>query len=178
MQIREEVLRLWHPDGRAHTVKVYFASDPNRAVVAAEYLAGHAANRGSAIANWSATYEGAAGNDLGSVYLGDGRIDLEVEELRGIGLGSLLMRPLIAWIKDRPHVPVQPINLAGDDARTADARDRRNRFYEKLGFAFNYEDDGLWGESIAIHSSALVVPPFQLSRGWKVETLQGAGQVF
>lgn len=112
--------------------------------------------------------------------MGNGRIDLDIPSLRGIGLGSLLMRPLVSWIKSHAlDVPIGPINLSADDAKSPDERHIRNRFYEKLGFKFKYEDaEQTWGESLPMSCSGLLVPNFCLSQGWKVETITGAGQVF
>jgi hypothetical protein len=82
--------------------------------------------------------------DPGQVSIEGGRIDLNVARLRGIGLGSLLMRPIIQWIKERPSVPVAPINLSADDAQSESSKGIRNRFYEKLGIEFDYKDGGTW----------------------------------
>lgn len=138
----EEHVDFRHPNGEHHTLAFMFQSRPEIAIVAAAYVAGTAPIQpDTRVALWQASYESPAGSDPGHVWFGDGRIDLEVECLRGIGIGSLLMLPLIRWAKATPHdVPVVPINLKSDDAEMLGARDRRNRFYEKLGFVFNYGD--------------------------------------
>ena len=152
-----------------------------RAVLGA-YYAGNCAGIevDKQVAFWGASYEAPNKCDKGHTQLGNGRIDMEIEALRGIGLGSLLMRPLVLWIKSQAaSVPVVPINLAGDDAKTAWEKDIRNRFYEKLGFKFAYRDeDCTWGESFQMLSAELIVPAFQLSRGWGVDSLEGAGEIF
>ena len=112
------------------------------------------------------------GHDEGNVAINRGRIEIARAELRGIGLGSLLMRPLIRWIKEQPEVPVCPINLSADDAATIEEKATRNRFYEKLGFTFSYKDDDAWGESEPMLSHDLITPPLKLSRGWRIEILQ------
>jgi GNAT superfamily N-acetyltransferase len=182
MAAKIEKIRLWHPGGREHFVNVAFDL-PNQGVAAlgAYYEAGNCAEieADKQIAFWCASYEPPIFGNGGQAQLGNGRIDLEIEALRGIGLGSLLMRPLVLWIKSHAAtVPVVPINLAADDAATTQTRDVRNRFYEKLGFKFAYRDNDTWGESIPMCSSALIVPPFQLSGGWKVESVDGSGGIF
>ncbi len=176
IESREEVLRLFHDIYGEWTIGVIFVSSNESARVVAAYQDG---DIGVQIVDWSATYESPLLGDSGHAALGSGRIDLEVEQLRGIGLGSLLMQPLISWIKSRSAtVPVMNINLAGPDARTEAEKRRRNRFYEKLGFQFDYKDDETHGVSIDMTSDKLIIPPFQLSRGWKVESIGNAGEVF
>lgn len=182
MEEKIEKLRLWHQDGREHFVDVAFASNMFAAAIGACYGGNSSGiEMGKQIAFWRTSYEPPIlGCDEGHAQLGDGRIDIEVEVLRGIGFGSLLMQPLVMWIKSRAAaVPVVPINLAADDARTAREKDIRNRFYEKLGFNFVYrDDDHTWGESLPMLSSALIVPALQLSRGWKVDSVEGDGEIF
>jgi len=110
--------------------------------------------------------------------IGDGRIDLISTSLQGIGLGSLLMRPIILWIKKHAEVPVAPINLSADDAQTTKARDIRNHFYEKLGFNFNYRDDKAWGESMPLNSHSLIAPGVRLSGDWTFESISNIGAIF
>jgi GNAT superfamily N-acetyltransferase len=135
---------------------------------------------GETVARWTATYEPPMSGDPGHVWIGDGRIDLEIESLRGIGIGSLLMLPLVRWAKERPcNVTVVPISLAGPDADTEEKRCRRNRFYEKLGFKFNYADDEkTYGEALEMPVSELITPDFKMSRGWRVASLSATGKVF
>lgn len=180
-EIREEKLRLWHPDGREHRIVVLFAPRDSGAILGACYDEGCAeVESGTQIVQWCASYLPPNKNDKGEAHMGNGRIDLDIPSLRGIGLGSLLMRPLVSWIKSHAlDVPIGPINLSADDAKSPDERHIRNRFYEKLGFKFKYEDaEQTWGESLPMSCSGLLVPNFCLSQGWKVETITGAGQVF
>jgi len=177
----EEHVDFRHPNGGYHTLAFIFRSGPEIAIVAAAYVAGIAPIQlGTRVALWQASYESPAGSDPGHVWFGDGRIDLDVECLRGIGIGSLLMLPLVRWAKMRRYdVPVVPINLKADDAVTPEARDRRNRFYEKLGFVFNYVDaDGSYGEAREMRVSNLITPKFTASRDWIVRSVSGTGQVF
>ncbi len=177
----EEHVDFQHPNGEHHVLAFMFWSCPEIAIVAAAYVVGSAPIQpDTKVALWRASYEPPAGSDRGHVWFGDGRIDLEVECLRGIGIGSLLMLPLIRWAKAMPYdVPVVPINLKSDDAEVLDARDRRNRFYEKLGFVFNYGDDErTYGEAREMAVSNLITPSFTASRGWKATSVFGAGKVF
>lgn len=125
--------------------------------------------KGTVLARWRAEFEPPApGGDPGHVSIGDGRIDIEVVGLRGIGLGSLLMRPIILWIKSCPNVPIAPITLSADDAQSESSKNIRNRFYEKLGFRFTYKDGGTWGDSLTLDSHNLITPGERLSHGWTV----------
>lgn len=181
MEPKQVTLRLWHSDGLEHRVFVHFAPNKFQAELYAIYVSGNAGIEcGVQIVEWCATYESPNRHDIGCAQLGNGRIDLEIDSLRGIGLGALLMLPLVSWIKSQPSVvPLAPINLAADDAKTLQERERRNRFYEKLGYTFIYEDtDHTWGESRPMTSSELVIPNWCLSNGWEVETIDGAGGIF
>lgn len=63
------------------------------------------------------------------------------EELRGFGLGSYAFSRLIEWGKtQQPSYRVGKLRLANTDAQTDEARDRRNRFYRKHGFEFEFYD--------------------------------------
>lgn len=136
---------------------------------------------GTTVARWPVTYlPPIAGVDRGQVSIGNGRIEIEVAPLRGLGLGSLFMYYLITWIQTQPNVPVDPILLSIEDARTPAERDRRNRFYERLGFRFAYQGDREWGDSLPLESRELVAPEPSPKTGWtfagalRVRTLQDA----
>lgn len=175
-----EQLRLTHCTGREHVITVSVNRTPDRCELMAIYNHGNTgAQQGATIARWSASREPPVdGIDPGYVMIGDGRIDIELEHLRGLGLGSLLMQPLIRWIKSFPPSPVAPIDLSADDAPTPNAQAIRNRFYEKLGFEFDYKDGGTWGESRSMNSDRLTVPRFRLSEGWMVESISNTGSIF
>ncbi|NTV70408.1 MAG: GNAT family N-acetyltransferase [Azonexaceae bacterium] len=178
---REEQIRVWNRDGREHRILVVFGDGPAAAMVGAMYEGGCAeVASGTGIAVWQATYVSPAGSDEGHVWFGNGRIDIEIESLRGIGIGSLLMLPLVHWAKSRPcNVPVVPINLQGQDAKTEAERLRRNRFYEKLGFEFDFQDqERSYGVARRLFVSDLITPDFKMSGEWQVETLTGAGSIF
>jgi GNAT superfamily N-acetyltransferase len=168
-----KTLRLIDPHGGVHLLEVQLATRPRgdqvRMEMAVAYAEGGLVATGTRVAFWSVTWEGPAGSDLGHVAIGDGRIDIEVEALRGIGLGSLIMGVLITCVQALPSLDVCPIDLSAEDAATPQARDRRNQFYEKLGFRFRYYDDKTWGHSLSIKSHQLIPPPFTLRPGWRVE---------
>lgn len=126
---------------------------------------------GSQVACWPVTISLPVSGDAGHVWIGNGRIDIEVPELRGLGLGSLFMWLLITWIQQHPNLPVVSISLSEEDARSSLERDRRNRFYERLGFTFDYQDDREWGTSNPIHSHDLKCPEPKLKNGWRIEPL-------
>lgn len=180
MNASAEVLRLSHPDGREYFLGVTFCFTHDWASVEAYHLLnGRDSEQRVWLAEWQANYEPPNKFDPGHVQIGSGRIELEGASLRGIGIGSLLMLPLVRWIKSRPEaVPVANIDLAGEDATTPEERDRRNRFYEKLGFTFHYSNDKTRGISTRMLSSQLIQPAFRLSRGWCVESIEQHGCVF
>jgi len=170
MTLQNEDLHFWNDDGNSHCVNMCFESNDRNAQLTVIYKSGNCSiEAGSVVVRWSAHYEPPNDYDPGNAAICQGRIDLEIASLRGIGLGSLLMQPLINWIKKHTEVPIQPINLEGRDAKTIEARDIRNGFYEKLGFVFDYEEEKSWGESKILQSTQLVVPEFKLSNGWHVE---------
>ena len=174
-----EELKIHSPNGIEHTINVSIQWTWNCIFLTAVYVdGGSGIHPDTKVAQWSAAYEDRNEFDAGQVMIGDGRIDLEIESLQGIGLGSLLMLPIIRWIKQKPPVPVALINLSAEDAKTTKAQKRRNRFYEKLGFEFDYQDSGIWGESRPMTSDKLITPIFKLSNGWKVESVDCVNSVF
>ncbi|MGF6180068.1 GNAT superfamily N-acetyltransferase [Massilia sp. UYP32] len=181
MQRKIEKLRIYNQDSREHYLAVVFDYSKFIAKVSAFY--GMPDKDWTSIAEWVVRYEAPNEYDSGNVQIGDGRIEINRESLRGLGIGSLLMIPLIRWIKSRPSVPVDNILLKGQDAATLAERNRRNRFYERLGFTFEYHDGGTWGESHAMQSSDLIEPKFNLStyalaEHWSLESVEGHGEVF
>lgn len=141
-------------------------------VVKAVYGSGDLATRGTTVADWRADYEAPLpGIDEGYVDIGQGRVDILIKELRGIGLGSCLMSLIVCWARRLPSVPVVPIQLSGDDALSVAARQRRNQFWEKLGFCFDYQDGGEWGQSRRMLNHELIDPGFQLAKGWMIKEI-------
>lgn len=161
------------PAGRHHVLEIDIHWDSNHIAVKIQYLSGSLQlPPGQQVADWGADYEEPLpGLDLGYLDIGQGRRDILVEELRGIGLGSFLMSVLIDWAHSKANVPVATIQLSADDALTRMARSRRNHFWEKLGFHFSYEDGESWGRSRDMLSQDLVSPGYKLAQGWKLEEL-------
>lgn len=63
------------------------------------------------------------------------------QEYRGLRIGTYLQNLVIRWAIDlKVDAVVEKISLIAGDARTADERDRRNRFYEQFGLRFIYEE--------------------------------------
>lgn len=176
-----ELIQISDPKGQKHQLKIIFTVEPGSAKIVAMYESGSAKlAEGIEIASWSAFYEPPNQFDEGHLALGDLGIDIKIETFRGIGLGSLLMLPLVRWAKSLSvDVRVAPIQLQASDARTDGNRDRRNKFYEKLGFVFDYEDqDKTHGRSKVMAISKLIEPKFKMSHGWEVVSQQSKGSVF
>lgn len=159
------------PNEKWFKFAISFADSGDRLKVSVLYLGGSVSlASGTEVASWAASYEPSShphGNDPGHADIGEGRRDV-LEEFRGIGIGSYLMHFLIGWVKNRPEVPVVEIDLIQPDA-TSDNRDRRNRFWEKLGFTFDYNDGKSWGRSHGLMTGSLIQPPRQLAAEWRLQ---------
>lgn len=70
-----------------------------------------------------------------------GTVFLDPESLRGQRVGTYLMNELVAWVQRWPEADVHPIQLENAQAYEAN-RARRNRFYERFGIVFDYQDAG------------------------------------
>jgi hypothetical protein len=79
------------------------------------------------------------------------------EPRAGIRLGSFLMTLIIQWAHELPCVSV--------------TCQRRNCFWEKLGFRVEYQDKGTWGQSKPMLNHDLIDPGMQLAQGWQIEEL-------
>ncbi|WOB73984.1 GNAT family protein [Achromobacter xylosoxidans] len=154
------------PNGECYFFDYMWSITEDRCTVEIRYQRGTAGlPRDTEVLKWAANYDG-------SVDIGEG--DRRVHEVfRGIGLGSLAMWVLVTWAKKRAgEVSVATILLSAEHAATASARDRRNRFWEKLGFTFDYHDDKSWGQSRPMTTASLVVPQFTLACGWQLEEIE------
>jgi hypothetical protein len=166
----ETRFRLVHVDGDTHEFKISVSHIREGIELLAQYESGSLGlPTGTTVARWPVTFSPPQGNDPGQIWIGDGRIDIQIPALRGLGLGSIFMYWLIGWIKERPNVPVVPIDLCIEDARTPEERDRRNRFYERLGLKFAFEGEHDWGVSLPIMSHDLLSPKPVVPRGWSRE---------
>jgi len=168
-------LELTGPSGQRHQIFISIETSSAHATLEACYESGDLdLAAGATIAKWRADYEPPIpGNDPGHVDIGQGQCDIEVDELRGLGLGSYFMSFLVCWVKRQPCVPVVPILLSATDAATDAATKRRNRFWEKLGFRFDYHDNETWGKSNPLLSNDLVDPGLRVAKGWKIRELAG-----
>jgi hypothetical protein len=87
---------------------------------------------------------------------GGGSLRIEPVRLRGHRIGTFLMNEIVIWGRQWPRAAVNPIRLFDADADD-DNRDRRNRFYERFGFTFEYDDkDGTTGRSREMPASKLI----------------------
>lgn len=65
-----------------------------------------------------------------------------LEGWRGLHIGSWCQNHVVSWTKQLPPGRVKSIWLSPSDARSSDARERRNRFYEQFGIPFVWKDIG------------------------------------
>jgi GNAT superfamily N-acetyltransferase len=70
---------------------------------------------------------------------GHGFVTLDLPGLEGQRIGSYLMNEIVCWVLQWPHADVNNIELLAGQAHGKNA-DRRNRFYERFGFVFDYGD--------------------------------------
>lgn len=75
----------------------------------------------------------------GTVSLTGGGVFLDPESLRGSRVGTFLMNEVVQWAKQWPGGNVDRITLH-KDMGTPTNKERRNRFYEQFGIAFEYSD--------------------------------------
>ncbi|NPD69573.1 GNAT family N-acetyltransferase (plasmid) [Lichenicola cladoniae] len=129
---------------------------------------------GSPIANFGGTIEPVWNSKTNGwcqrVRLSNGFVIIERPELRGLGLGTYLFAQIVLWAKRvAPQAWVQAIVLSSVQARDTESRNRRNKFYEKFGFEFDYRSvDGIKdaeGSSQSINISDMKVPD-------KIETIE------
>ncbi|NZA27203.1 hypothetical protein H0E84_12505 [Luteimonas sp. SJ-92] len=95
--------------------------------------------RGRFVGSFGGSYEDCGTG--GVVYVLTGGNMLLDEDVRGLRLGSYLQNEVVRWVLDKSqHRPgrIKPIRLSEVDARTEVQRDRRNRFYEQFGIAFDW----------------------------------------
>ena len=152
-----------------HVIEVAAEPIENGIRVVGRYIGGSLkVETDSVVVNWPVRYECPNEFDPGHVAIGDGRIEIAIPELRCIGLGSLFMAFIVHWIRAKPCVPVDSILLKGDDALTVEAKESRNRFYEKFGFVFDYKEDRSWGSSRTMYSGQLREPCLKFPQGWDV----------
>lgn len=75
----------------------------------------------------------------GSVSLVNSALFFDPPDLRGQRIGSYLMNEIVTWTQQWPEATVRPIKLLSGQAEDEN-RTRRNRFYERFGLVFKYQD--------------------------------------
>lgn len=97
-----------------------------------------------------------------SVSLVQESVFLDPPEIRGHRVGTYLMNEIVVWAKQWPEAAVEPVRL--DVGQSDDVnKDRRNRFYERFGLVFEYDDpDKRSGQSRPMQARDLV-----LVESWK-----------
>lgn len=143
-------------------------------VVTMKYLAGSLAlDPNTLIAKFTASYENFEDGNPGHIDLGQGDTKIAVPELRGMGIGSLMMSLLIEIVQSKlPPLEVETIYLSGEDAKTDEERNRRNGFWKKLGYTFTYFDpEERSGQSKKMMSDHLIPAAQRLRSGWTIEEI-------
>lgn len=69
----------------------------------------------------------------------DGALFFDPPELCGQRIGTYLMNEIVTWAQQWPEATVRPIKLLSGQAEDEN-RTRRNRFYERFGLVFKYQD--------------------------------------
>lgn len=165
-------IQLIHESGKSHLIQVSLQHTCDGIELRSVYQSGTSGIApGTQVAYWPVTISLPVFGDPGHVWIGDGRIDIEVPELRGFGLGSLFMSYLIPWIKKQPNLPLVTISLSREDAKSSWERDTRNQFYERLGITFDYEGNREWGKSNPINSHDLRCPQPKFKNGWRADKI-------
>lgn len=170
--LRLKVIHLCDPEGGS--------GEHSGIEVAIEYVDGPLSSILTAdIARWIGTAETKSGDAdrSASVDVGGGVRELP-RQLRGAGLGTVAQSIVVIWARLISERPVQHITFARSDVvdpRTGridpEAMKRRLSFWEKFGFTFELQDEGVTGRSKPMSSHCLVVPDVQSRscRGWTLE---------
>ena len=163
-------LAITGPTGQRYKILLLITQDTGSFTIKATYESGDLPiQQGTTIVNWTSYFELPYGQDSGFVDIGAGNRYIEVVDLRGIGLGSFFMGLTLEWVKSLPQLPVAPILLSMDDAKTHNARERRNRFWRKLGFELLLDETDSYGKSKPMLSNQLIQPELRLAKGWSID---------
>lgn len=84
-------------------------------------------------------YDNFLGRDA-TVSLTGGTVFLDLKGLEGQRIGTYLMNEIVTWVQQWPEAGVNQVRLLPGQATSAQERERRNRFYERFGLEFDYED--------------------------------------
>jgi hypothetical protein len=93
---------------------------------------------------------------------GHGIVTLDLPGLEGQRIGTYLMNEIVCWARQWPDADVNNIELLEGQAYGKNTA-RRNRFYEKFGFTFDYTDP----EHRAGMSRAVKVRDLNAVESWK-----------
>lgn len=168
----KEILTIIGPAGQCYRILLAIIKKQGDFTISATYESGDLlVPQGTTVVNWTSCFEVPFGEDPGFVDIGAGNRTIELAELRGIGLGSFFMALIINWVNSLPELPVAPIYLSIDDAKTSEAKNGRNRFWRKLGFELVLDETDSFGESKPMLSSQLIQPEFKLAEGWHIYEL-------
>jgi len=168
----KEILTIIGPAGQRHKILLVIVKNHGDFTINATYESGDLlVSQGTTVVNWTSSFEGPLGEDPGFVDIGAGNRYIELVELRGIGLGSFFMGLIVNWVNSLPELPVAPIYLSIDDAKTSEAKNSRNRFWRKLGFELILDETDSFGESKPMLSSQLIQPELKLAEGWQIDEL-------
>ncbi|MDR5804946.1 hypothetical protein [Caballeronia sp. LZ001] len=91
-----------------------------------------------------------------------GFVTLDLPGLEGNRIGSYLMDEIVAWLGQWPDADVNDIELLKAQGSGTN-RARRNRFYERYGFVFDYDDP----EQRSGRSQPLKVRDLHAVESWK-----------
>ncbi|OBR49626.1 GNAT family N-acetyltransferase [Paraburkholderia tropica] len=91
-----------------------------------------------------------------------GFVTLDLPRLKGQRIGTYLMNEIVCWVQRWPNADVNSIQLLAGQAQGSNTA-RRNRFYERFGFVFDYDDE----EQRAGDSRPMKVSDLQQVDGWK-----------
>ena len=84
---------------------------------------------------------GEASEVFKTVSFSDGFVVVDPEWMRGLHVGTYVFDLLVTWAKENyGDYRVCPIKLFIHQGRENDERDHRNRFYERFGFRFVFDD--------------------------------------
>lgn len=153
----------FHDDGRLHWSSATIELD-------AVYFAGPA----SSVLGQRVCVMGGSTQHVDKVKLTNGGVVINVESLKGLHIGSLMFGRIVDWAKQFPgHWCIVPIGLSVIDARTPDAKQRRNRFYENFGIRFQYARcDGI-DDAVGSSDPALTVAELVPRVSWTNITMLG-----
>jgi GNAT superfamily N-acetyltransferase len=91
-----------------------------------------------------------------------GFVTLDLPRLKGQRIGTYLMNEIVCWVQRWPGADVNSIQLLAGQAQGSNTA-RRNRFYERFGFVFDYENE----EHRAGESRPIKVSDLRQVDGWK-----------